>query len=109
MGPFEINCSKIQQQVGNYTVTSLTLGRYANLPSIRISVVIFYSGSYATVNLAYTLKVVKGLPTLLYQQVACKMIRLGGGIRVDKLMREVEILRGLDHVRKYCLSLLTQM
>ncbi|GJJ09807.1 hypothetical protein Clacol_004031 [Clathrus columnatus] len=71
----------VDKQVGNYTVTSLTLG----------------SGSYATVNLAYTLKSTISSPLMMYQQAACKMIKLGGRPQIDNLMREVELLRGLDH------------
>ena len=57
------------------------------------------SGTYATVNLAYTISSLNGVST--YKQVACKMLKMTSVAENTKIMREVELLKGLDHVRCY--------
>ncbi|KAF8531909.1 kinase-like protein [Gautieria morchelliformis] len=69
----------VDKIVGNYIVTSCTLG----------------SGTYATVNLAYTISSSSGVSA--YTQVACKMLKMTSEAENIKLMREVELLKGLTH------------
>ncbi|KAF8579026.1 kinase-like protein [Ramaria rubella] len=69
----------VDKMVGKYKVTSYTLG----------------SGTYATVNLAYT--ITESTAGAAYKQVACKMLKITNEIEKTKLMREVELLKGLNH------------
>lgn len=64
----------ITQRIGAYTVTSHCLG----------------SGSFATVNLA--------LDTSQYRQVACKSIKTRKDENISKVMKEVHLLKSLNHV-----------
>ena len=54
------------------------------------------SGTFATVNLAYIISGSMGVST--YTQVACKMLKITGETEKNKLMREVELLKGMNHV-----------
>jgi meiosis-specific serine/threonine-protein kinase MEK1 len=65
------------QIIGQYVLTNHCLG----------------SGSFATVHL--------GLDTThrFYKQVACKIIKKKKDSKGEKMMKEVRILKGLNHVR----------
>ena len=75
------------------------IGKVGLLKFESIRLLMLPSGTYATVNLAYTLSRSNGVFT--YQQVACKMLKVTSEMENTKLMREVELLKGLDHVRRH--------
>lgn len=66
----------VLQQVGRYLLTSHCLG----------------SGSFATVHLSMDSE------NASYKQVACKVLKKRKDQKMEKLMKEVRILTGLNHV-----------